>query len=146
MLCQHPADFFDFLWRGLFVFEQMQDQLTGRSGKDPLYKIAQQLAFHPGGLARLVNMRLAILIAMHQSFGVHILQEFEYAGIADGPVGGETLMNLAHGRWAAIKKNAQDFDFGRGGFARGLSCHAATINDFYRRVNEKNRTLRRKMP
>lgn len=97
MLRQHLANFFDVLWCGLFVFKQVQDQLAGRSGKHALYKIAQQLAFHPGGLARFVDMRLATLMAMHQPFGVHILQKFEGAGVAEGSVRSETLVNLAHG-------------------------------------------------
>ena len=97
MLRQHLAHFFDFLWCGLFVFEQVQDQLAGRSGKHALHQVVQQLAFHPGGLARFVDVRLAILIAMHQPFGVHILQKFECSGVANGSLRSETLVNLAHG-------------------------------------------------
>ena len=73
MIRQHLADFLNFLWCGFFIFQQMQNQLAGRSGKHALHKIAQQLAFHPGGLARFVDMRLARLIAVHQPLGVHIL-------------------------------------------------------------------------
>jgi len=140
MLRQHLANFLDFLGRGLFVFEQVQDQLAGRSGKHPLHQVAQQLAFHPGGLAGFIDMRLAILVAIHQPFGVHILQKFEYAGVADGPVRSQKLVNLAHGRWTAIPQDAENFDFSRSGFCCGVFCHVMMVNDFYRRVNEKNRT------
>ncbi len=97
MLRQHLANFFYFLWCGFFTFEQVQNQLAGRSGKHALHKIAQQLAFHPGGFAGFVDVRLAILIAMYQRFGMHILQKFEHARVADGPVRPETLVDLAHG-------------------------------------------------
>ena len=99
-------------------------RLARRSGKHTLYKIAQQLALHPGGLAGFVDMRLAILAALHQAFGVHVLQKLEHAGIADGPVGAETLVNLAHGGWTASPQDAENFDFGRRGFGYGFFCHA----------------------
>src|SRR4051812_12290478 len=85
-------------------------------------------------------MRLALLVAMYQAFGVHILQKLEYAGIADGPVRAEAFMNLAHRCRAAIPQDAENFDFGWSGFAGWFFRYAATINDFYRRVNEKDRT------
>src|SRR6185312_12266235 len=140
MLRQHLADFVDFLGRGLAILEQMQNQLACRSGKHPLHQFAQQLALHPRGFTRFVNMRLAILVAMYQPLGMHVLKQLEHAGVANGLVRPQAFVNLAHGGRAAIPKDAEDFDFGRGGLRCVFPCHAAMLYDCYRRVNDKNRT------
>ena len=60
--------------------------------------------------------------------------------LAAAPATAEEFVNLAHGGRAAIPKDAEDFDFGRGGLRCAFSYHAAMVYDYCRIVNDKNRT------
>jgi len=96
----HFANFLDFLWRGGIAFKQMQNQLAGRTGEHLPHQGAQQLPLYALGFTSLVDVRMLILVASHQTLREQILQELQNTGVTDASFRTDALMNFPDGRGA----------------------------------------------
>jgi hypothetical protein len=111
--------FLEFLFRATVTGKRVEHEIARGAAENALEHVGSKLLLGgPGGVAGFVHMRALIFIAADQTFGSHDLEKFEDAGVADGFTFAERFVNLADGRRTAIPKDAENLEFGGGGFLR----------------------------
>ena|SRR2546427_5813991 len=99
----------------------MHHELAGGAFEYPLQHVSGKLALGLfGGQARFIDVRALGFVSANRSFCGHDLQKLQDAGVAEGLLLAESVVNFANCRRAACPEDAQDFEFGSGGFLRYL--------------------------